>query len=318
MLPLPLHPPVAMRVIDLARSGLNDPADPWETPGTEADLRAYGSMRRAAYAFIPADFASPELPEGAVDTLAAAVGPLTPGSVILLPQTPRSIGPKDWVVTPACVLGIGADALALWVAGPHGGIAARIPFAEVVAVIDLTVLLFGRLEIVGPEGSIVLRYNTVGRAEIRAALEVVRRSWASGAAVRGAPAGPSPDALPHKWMALLRSGEVAPRDTEPRLVAAGDVANPRASRRNGLAVLCRTEFTTVTEPDLAAGLGGYGMDLVAIPRVRLASLSAAKDGLEVRVEAGRADVALRIPAHASLVTATAARIWPAVTGAAAT
>jgi hypothetical protein len=300
------------RILDLRRKGLADAPEPWELPGDAADLKAYGSLRRAAYAFIPADLRSPELPGGAVETLAASVGALQPGSVILLPRTPRSVGPRSWVVTPACVLGIGADALALWVGAPVDGVVARIPLAEVAAIVDLTVLLFGRLEIVGPEGSIVLRYNTVGREEIRSALAAIRRSWPSPGEPRGTPAGPRPEDLPHKWMALLRSREMLPGGPQARLVAAGAVADPKATRRNGLATLSGTELLVVTEPDTPGGSGAYGTDLVAVPRARLAHLSVTRDRIEAVVASGRGEVRLRIPAHPTLAAAVGFAIAPAV------
>ena len=53
---------------------------------------------------------------------------------------------------------------------------AVLPLAGVVAVLDRSVLLHGRLELVGPEPSIIVRYNTVGRPELRELLLPVRTS----------------------------------------------------------------------------------------------------------------------------------------------
>lgn len=305
-------PAAASRIVDLNRTGLVDPAEPWELPGTAEDLATYSSMRRAAYAFLPADLGSPELPAGAVHALDLSVGPLSPGSVILLPRTPRSTGPKDWVVTPACVLGLGADALAMWVGDPVGGILVRMPYADIAAIVDLTVLLFGRLEIVGPGGSIVLRYNTVGRTEIRAALLAIRRSWVTPGSLPVREAGPRPEALPHKWMAMLRSADMLPSGPEPRVTAAGAMSGQRASRRNGVATLTSGELLVVTEPDTDGGVGAWGTDLVAMPRAAVSSLAGANDRLEVGVSAGLHRLTLRIPAHPSLVMATTTAIAPLV------
>lgn len=312
-----MHPyarPVAdtARIIDLRRDGLADPPEPWELPAGPADLAAYASLRRAAYALVPADLCSPVIPDGALAALEASVGAIEPGSLMLLPRTPRTAGPRRWVVTPACVVGIGADAVALWIDRPVGGIAVRLPFTEVAAIVDLTVLLLGRLEVVGPDASIVLRYNTVGRDEVRSGLLAIRRGWPSGGDVHGAPAGPRPEDLPHKWMAALRSTEMLPGGPEPRLVAAGALADPRAARRNGLITLSSAELLVVTEPSTPGGSGAYGTDLVALPRSRLTALSGAKDGLEAVVSTGSREVRLRIPAHPSLVAAAVSTIGPAV------
>jgi hypothetical protein len=165
---------------------------------------------------------------------------------------------------------------------------------------------------VGPQGSIVLRYNTVGREEIRSALTAIRRSWPSPGELRGAPAGPRPEHVPHKWMALLRSREMLPGGPEAQLVAAGAVGNPKATHRNGLATLSRTELLVVTEPDTPGGSGAYGTDLVAVPRARLASLSVTKDRIEAVVASGPGEVRLRIPAHPTLAAAVGSAIAPAV------
>ncbi|MHB8959876.1 MAG: hypothetical protein ACYDAN_09645, partial [Candidatus Limnocylindrales bacterium] len=147
--------PDASHVVDLLRDTVSEPAEPWEAPADDRDVEAHRRLGRAGYADIPQSLASPGVPDGAVAELAASVGDLVPGRVITIPRTPRNAGRGGWVVTPASVVGLGADAVALWVDGAGQRVVARMPYEEVAAVSDLTVLLYGRVEIVGPEGSIV-------------------------------------------------------------------------------------------------------------------------------------------------------------------
>ena len=68
------------------------------------------------------------------------------------------------MLAPTEVVAIGRDRIAIWIDDPAGArILAVIPFTDIVAVLDRSILLYGRLEMVGPEASIVVRYNTVGQ-----------------------------------------------------------------------------------------------------------------------------------------------------------
>ncbi len=295
-----------LRVLDLHQNELSDPEERWETPGVEADLRTYASLRRAAYPLLPAKFEG-NLPDRAVADLEEAVGTLRPGDVVMVPRTPRPIPGGDWAVTPTSVLGIGADAVALWVDEPAACVVTSIPFRDVAAVLDLTVLLYGRLEIVGPQRSIVLRYNTVGRDEMRAMTLAVRRGFAAIAGTQVA-GGPAPEDLPHKWMAVLKSREAQPRGREPRLVIAGNTQEREETVRNGVATLTTSELLIAVEPEVPGGVGMYGVDLVAVPRTRLASAEPGDRELIVDVAMAGGTVRLRVPAHPALASALAAAV----------
>ena len=305
-----MQAPSARRV-SLQHDSLSEPAETWEPPATKRDLDACSTLGRAAYALIPRSLDAVELPDGAVAELAASVGSLQPGRVILLPRTPRATGKKTWAITPSCVLGIGQDAVALWADRADERIVARIRYDEIAAVADLTVLLFGRLEIVGPETSIVMRYNMVGRPEIRAALRTVRERFSPGAALAGAPGGPQPDELPHKWMGLLRSGDLCNVDGAARITAAGLLTSARPAARTGVAVASAREVIVATEPD-TPGVGGYGVDLVTMPTACIRDLAATATGLRASISRGAAEVELDLSAHSSLVEAVTASITPAV------
>jgi hypothetical protein len=310
-IPITMYAPVA-RLVDLQHDTLSEPAEPWEPLATKRDLDACSTLGRVAYAEIPRDLGDTELPTSAVAELEASVGALQPGRVILLPRTPRVTGRREWAMTPACVLGIGEDAVALWADRAGDRIVARIPYGEIAGVADLTVLLFGRLEIVGPATSIVMRYNMVGRPEIREALRAIRERFEPAPPLPGAPSGPSPGELPHKWMALLRSGDLRNVDGTDRITAAGTLVASKPLPRIGVAVASPREVMVATEP-ATPGVGGYGVDLVTMPTSSIRGLGPAGHGrLEARLASAETEVVLRLPAHPSLVHAVAATITPAV------
>jgi hypothetical protein len=295
---------IPIRVLDLHRYELSDPAVEWETPGVEADLRTYASLRRAAYPLLPTKL-SEDMPEDSLAALEAAVGTVRPGDVVVVPRTPRPVPGGGWVVTPTSVLGIGADDVALWIGEPTSRVVTTIPMADVAAVFDLTILLYGRLEIVGPEASIVMRYNTVGREEMRAMTLAIRRTFAPAARGQGA-GGPIPDELPHKWMAVLKSREALPRGHEPRWIVVGEMGDPDSAKRDGIATMSATELLVAVEPELAGGVGLYGTDLIAVPRTRLAGVAAAAGGIDIDVSSGSGEIRVRVPAHHQLAAAVAA------------
>jgi hypothetical protein len=300
-----------VRVLDVTRDDLNEPPDAWEIPGTEADLRDFTRRRLSAYARRPDSF--DDLPEGALSELRDAAGALGLEDMVLVPRSPRMTGPgpNAWALTPTSVLAVGDAAVALWVEAPgRPGIVARIALGDVAACIDRTILLYGRLEIAGPDGSIVLRYNTVGRDQVRALLLGVRRSYWPPAPPPLPGIGANPEALPYKWRVLLGSTDTWPRGPEPRVVAAGDLVSSKAAVRRGVAVLGSTELLVATEPVARQGQAAYGVDLVAVPRSRLLALDGAPSGLRLSVGAVSVREEVRVPAHPSLVAATLATFGP--------
>jgi len=287
-----------------------DPAEPWEGPGNEEDLRAYTARRLGSYAHRPR---SPQdVPVGALEALRAALGKLGGEDLVILPRTPRITGAGEsmWVVTPTSVLAVGDSAIALWVDAPAPGIVAMLPFDEVAAIVDRTILLLGRLEIIGPDRSIVVRYNTVGRELMRRAIVEVRRSfWPP--ALPPAATGVRPEQLPHKWMALLRSSDMLPAGPDGLLAAAGALGDPRQVH-NGIAALSSTELLLATEPATADGPGHYGVDLVVLPRPRLAGLEVDDASVVAAVTVGGRPVRVPIAVSPSLAEAVRTTLVPAL------
>jgi hypothetical protein len=279
-----------------------DPPESWEQPATPADLEELATKR---FERLPHRPASPaEIPPGAFAALEPVIGEVALDHVFVIPRSTRSIGVDrvDWVVTPTEVVATGRDRIAVWIDDPAGArIRAVIPFAGIVGVLDRSVLLYGRLEVIGPEESIVVRYNTVGQSDLRGLLLPLRRSFAPVAGQAPAASGRDPGSLPHKWMSVLHSSDVRVRGAEPMLVAAGDLDDPSPQLHNGVAVLTSAELVVATDPTPDAQAAQYGVALLAVPRVLLAGLTGSGSRMQVTVRATPRPVEVQIDAHPSLV-----------------
>ena len=228
-----------------------------------------------------------DVPATAVDDLHAVIGEPVPELIFVLPASVRTIdlSGKAWVATPDRVLGVGADSIALWVDdGSRPGIRAATPFTEVLAVMDLTILLYGRLEIVGENGSFVVRYNAVNRPDLRDILLQLRRSYPEVFAPGHASAA-GRWILPLKWLNVVRSADVQTRGDEAIEIVAGGLAADRPRPFSGVAVATGRELIFATEPTPGEKQATYGVDLVAIPRTRVLSLGGTGDVLEIGISA---------------------------------
>ena len=299
------------RILDINKDDLREPPEPWELGGGETELLDYGRRRMAAFPRRPDDW--DDLPAAATTALRAALGPFELEDALLVPRTPRPTGTSNlaWVITPTAVLAVGTDAVAYWVDSRGGGaVVGRIPFTDIAAIADRTVLLYGRLEIVGSSQSIVLRYNTVSRKVVRDLLHEVRRSFWPGVQTVGA--GPDPRDVPIKWTNVLLSADLQPIGPEPRVVVAGVVDRPKPPPYQGIAVLTPSELQLAIEPLGQGGMGTYGVDLLVVQRSRVLGLAAAPAGLRLRVTAAGGEVELRVRAAKDLAYAAAATIGPLV------
>jgi hypothetical protein len=180
-----------------------------------------------------------DVPPTAIDDLRRAVGEPVAERLFVLPSARRTTdaGGKAWVTTPTRVIGIGEDAVAFWVDdGTRPGVRARIPFHEVLAVMDLNVLLLGRLEVVGEQDSFVVRYNAVNRPDLRDMLLPLRRSFATTGEV---PPRTSlqPGDLPFKRQHVVLSRDVQPSGREEIPIVAGGLGGRRGRAHGGVAVL---------------------------------------------------------------------------------
>jgi hypothetical protein len=309
--PTPHEP--GTRVIPVGAREVADPAEPWELPATPDDLVELSTKRFERLPHRPASLA--DVPDAALTGLRRVVGDVQLEHVFVIPRAARTVGVDwaRWVVAPTEVVAIGEDRMAVWIddlAGPR--VRAVIPFRDVLAILDRSILLYGRLEIIGPEASIVVRYNTVGQPELRALLLPIRRSRAPVPGTLATAAGHDPGALPHKWMALLHSSEVRTGGREPMLVAAGNLDDPKPQLHNGVAVLTSAELIVATDPTPDIHSAQYGVDLLVVPRSLVTALGGGGATLAVTVRAAPGPVEVRVAAHPSLVAEALRVLAPVV------
>jgi len=226
-----------------------------------------------------------DVPPAAVADLRGAIGEPVAERLFVLPSSRRTVDGSGnaWVTTPTQVIGVGADALALWVdEGMSRGVKARIPFDEVLVVMDLNVLLLGRLEIVGENGSFVVRYNAVNRPDLRDMLLPLRRSFIVASGMMPQTSLTARD-LPYKWLNVVRSADAQPAGYEDVSLVAGGVAEPEPRAGGGVAVMTSRELVVATDPTPYSKEAAYGVDIVAMPRTRVLSLGGLRDIVEVRI-----------------------------------
>lgn len=311
--------PAVGRVLRAAGRDEPDPPEPWELPASDADLAELSTKRFERLPHRPASLA--EVPAGALDDLRPVVGEVGPEQLFVIPRSSRTVGPENaqWVLTPTEVVAVGQSTVAIWISDADGArVRAVLPVADVVGVLDRSVLLYGRLEIIGPESSIVVRYNTVGQPELRAMLLPIRRVAQPIETALPEGIGHDPSELPHKWMALLRSKDVLPRGMDRLLVAAGDLANPKPQLHNGVAVLSSTELVMATDPTPDVRMAQYGVDLLAVARRRVLAIGGKGSTLTVTVATTSGPVQVQLAAHPTLVVDAVGLLAPLVGGAATT
>ena len=283
-------PPAARpgeRVIDATENRQTDPPDAWERPLDRRLLPSLQGEGMRGHPYRPLTLR--DVPPAAIEDLRGAVGEPVAERLFVLPSARRTTdrGGNDWVTTPTRVIGVGGDAIALWVDdGTKPGVRARIPFDEVLAVMDLNVLLLGRLEIVGEHGSFVVRYNAVNRPDLRDMLLPLRRSFAVASGTLPQ-TSLTPQDLPYKWLNVVQSTDVQPAGREEVLLVAGGVDGPKPRAGGGVGVMTSRELVIATDPTPYSKEATYGVDVVAVPRTRVLSVVGTRDLLEVQI---RADV----------------------------
>jgi hypothetical protein len=175
------------------------------------------------------------------------------------------------------------------------------PTSRLIAVDDRTILLYGRLRLMAADRQLVVRYNTVSRRDLQENLSELRRRMATKPQpivsgflwLDARNEGMGQPALPHKWRVVLEHQMVRPNLDEPAIIAVGDVTEIRGGRNRppaGVAVLGSRELVIVNEPSEFLEAARYGVDLLAVPRERLDSLSWDGRSLTVRVAQDQADV----------------------------
>jgi hypothetical protein len=312
-MPDPFGEPAPVRVVDATMVSEGDLPESWELPATAADTE---DTRDRSFERLPHRPASrAEVPGSAMDDLRRAIGEFGLEQLFVIPRAPRPVGAhrNAWVVTPTQVLAVANGSIAVWLDdGPGPRVRAQVPFADVAAIMDRNILLYGRLELIGPEGSIVVRYNAVGRPELRQLLLPVRRAFGPADTALPAGAGIRPADLPHKWMALVKSTEMQPQGPDRLVVAAGELGEPTPRPHNGVAVLTSRELLVATEPMADIALAQYGVDLLAAPRAHVTSLYGSGNTLMVRLSTHVRPVEIRITTDPSLVAAATTTLGPIV------
>jgi len=226
-----------------------------------------------------------DAPPAALEAFRRGIGEPAAERLFVLPGSRRAVDSRDrsWVTTPTRVIAVAADTIALWVDDDRGpGIVARIPFDEVLVLMDLNVLLLGRLEVVGENGSFVVRYNAVNRPDLRDMLAPLRQTFTVASGLTPG-TSLSPRDLPLKWRNIVQSTDVQPAGHEEVLLVAAGVEAPKPRAHGGVAVLTSRELVIATDPTRYSNEAAYGVDIVAVPRTRVLSLSGIRDIVEVRI-----------------------------------
>ncbi len=301
-----------VRSIHLIGKDEDDPAEPWELPASPDELTELSTRRFERLPHRPAN--PDEVPRGALDDLRPVLGDLTLEQLFVIPRSTRVVGATAgarWVVTPTEVLAVGAGRLAVWIDDANGPrIRASMPFEDVIAISDRTILLYGRLELVGRETSVVVRYNTVGRLEVRSLLQPLRAAARPMGTSLPASTGAGPDSLPHKWMALARSQDVQPSGSGPIVVAPGTLDSPKPILHSGIGVLTDRELVVATDPTPDVRMAQYGFDLLVVARSRLLGVHGDDAELRVVADATPGRVEINLGAHPSVVAAVTSVLGP--------
>ena len=300
------------RIIDATDTRRVDPPDRWERPMDRRLLPSLQGEGMRGHPYRPVTLR--DVPPAAVEDLRGSLGEVDAERLFVLPSSRRTVdrGGNAWVTTPTRVIGMGAAAIALWVDdGTLPGTRAQIRFDDVLAVMDLSVMLLGRLEVTGEHASFIVRYNAVNRPDLRDMLLPLRRSVVASP-VPAPRDGAGERDLPLKWLNVVQSPDAQPAGRgDIALVAGGIQPQPRA--RGGVAVLTTQELVVATDPNPDSTEARYGVDLVAVPRARIGSIAHVRDRLELRITAD-SPTTLRLSVDAELGRQIVSVIGPALTG----
>jgi hypothetical protein len=278
------------RLLPGAGSSPSDPIEPWEIPIPKRD-RYKIDRWLPGRPFRPTRLA--DIPAPALAAVEGVCGPVQLSRVFVVPRTTRLVDSSRCVITPTKVLGFGEEVVAVWIDdGPEGRVMSM-PTEQLDAVDDRTILLYGRLRLIASDAQLVVHYNTVARDDLRDDLCRLRSQMAtrelpvSPGFLWLDPSNPRPDraGLPHKWLVVLDSAAVRPNPAEPVVVAVGNLTEIRRGKTrppSGVAVLGPRELVIASEPSDYRGRDRYGVDLLAVPRERLDSVSWDGRSLTVR------------------------------------
>jgi hypothetical protein len=266
----------------------HDPPEPWEPWLSRAEIRRLVRDNIAGRPFRPRG--PDDVPPGAVEALAHECGAQELDQLFVIPSSPRLVGDgRRWVETPTQVLGFGDHGVGLWVdAAPAPGVHRVIPHADLAAIVDERILLYGRLSFLAGDQALRVRYNTVSRWQLRPALASLRRSVATQP-------GPVPDVEPpkltHKWRVITDSETVRPAAGEKVAVFFGSHRTHRRRRpRPALLAVTSRELIVVRQP--YGDPAGYGSDALYVSRQRIEQLEAERSTLRLRTAGAHLELLL--------------------------
>ncbi len=265
----------------------HDPPEPWEPLISRAEIRRLAQDNIAGRPFRPRR--PDDVPPGAVEALAHECGAQELDQLFVIPSSPRLAGEgRRWVETPTQVLGFGHHGVGLWVdATPTPGVHRVIPHADLAAIVDERILLYGRLSFLAGNQALRVRYNTVSRWHLQPALASLRRLVATQP-------GPVPDVEPpkltHKWRVITASETVRPAAGEKVAVFFGSHrTHPRRPARPALLAVTSRELIVVRQPYDRAD---YGADALYVSRQRIEQLEAERSTLRLRTAGAHLELLL--------------------------
>jgi hypothetical protein len=250
-------------------------------------------------------FPMPFRPEGRKDMpgrawgeLEATCGELNVERMLVLPRFGTRPTFRRRVWAPARVLAVGSLAIGVWTdEGDAPDRLEYLPLADVLAIDDRTVLLDGRLSVVGPASRVVVGYNTTARTQLRESIAWLRRAVAGSAvpvqetfvwmAASDARRDRPRSELPHKWAYILNQRDDLRIDpVGQEMVAVGDVAEIGHSRgpATGVALLGPRELVIAAEPSEWLELSRYGVDLTVVPRSRLSGIGWSRGEVTIQLQ----------------------------------
>jgi hypothetical protein len=283
------------------RSGHDDPPELWEQLAEPAP-RTSRAPGFAAHPYVPAR--QTDVPTGASEALESACGAWRLDQLFVVPAAPRRVVGDSyaWVTTPAQVVGLAEEGVALWIdADPEPRVACALTLDELAAIDHAQIGAYMRLTLLAPDRRLTVRYDAVARHELDSALCALR------AAAGGCPL-PVPDEpeleLTHEWAHLVHSTAVRLRPDERIAVRMGQLpTGAQAHARSAMVALTPHELILAREPnlDLLEGSAPSGHDVLAIPRQRLERAEAAGAGLRLYTASVEIDLALPVGLARQLV-----------------
>jgi hypothetical protein len=155
------------------------PAEEWEQ-AFGADLRSHlVPAGRPRATRLPIDVAL--LPAGAHAALAGSIRHHGPEDLLIAPSAARTYGRlrRSCLYTPMCVLGLGEQAVALWVqALPEPGIRAVVPLSKISSIARQASGTRRQLVVTGRTGRLPVRYDAAGDVLTDTFIRRLRRSAA--------------------------------------------------------------------------------------------------------------------------------------------